>query len=168
MGQRGDRAMSDRVMLGQPATAPEDAACRGCHGLDRREFLGQSLLAAMAGVLAGCGIGGPTTATFTPLTVRLADYPSLATVGGIAVVDDGRSSGVPVAVTRTGDSAFVALSLVCPHRGSTVQSLGSSFMCPAHGAQFSSNGTWTGGQPTSSLGRYAVQYNASAGTLAIS
>ena len=168
MGRRSDCTVRDQAICTHPADVADDHACRGCHGLGRREFLGQSLLAAMAGVLAGCGIGGPTTATFTPLTVRLADYPSLAAVGGIAVVDDGRSSGVPVAVTRTGDATFVALSLICPHRGSTVQSLGSSFMCPSHGAQFSSNGTWTGGQPTSSLGRYAVQYNAAAGTLAIS
>lgn len=155
-------------MRANPADGADAGVCRGCHGLGRREFLGQSLLAAVAGLLAGCGVGGPTTGTFTPLTVRIADFPSLATVGGIAVVDDGHSSGVPLAVTRTGDATFVGLSLVCPHRGSTVQSLGSSFMCPTHGAQFSSDGTWTGGQPTGSLGRYAVQYNAAAGTLAIS
>jgi nitrite reductase/ring-hydroxylating ferredoxin subunit len=160
--------MSDRVMLTQPATNSEDAACRGCHGLDRRAFLERTLLAAAAGFLAGCATAGPTGASLTPVTNHLANYPALANVGGIAVIDTGNSSGVPWAVARTGQSAFVALSLVCPHRGFTVQSLGTSFMCPAHGAQFSSNGTWTGGQPTSSLGRYTVQYDATAGTLAVS
>ncbi len=160
--------MTDHVILGQPATDPAGAACRGCHGLDRREFLERTLLAAAAGFLAGCATAGPTVASLTPVTLHLANYPALANVGGIAVIDNGNSSGVPWAVARTGAATFVALSLVCPHRGGTVQSLGTSFMCPVHGALFSSNGTWTGGQPTSSLGRYTVQYDAVAGTLAVS
>jgi Rieske Fe-S protein len=147
---------------------PADAACRGCGGLGRREFLERSLLAAAAGFLAGCASGGPTTSAPTPTTVRIADYPALASVGGIAVIDDGRSSGVPWAVARTGQATFVALSLICPHRGSTVQSLGTSFMCPVHGAQFSASGSWTGGQQTSSLSRYSVQYDSVAGTLTVS
>lgn len=148
------------------AAAPE--ACRGCHTLDRREFLERSLLAAAAGFLTGCAASGPTTATLTPMTIRVADYPTLASVGGIAVVDNGRTSGSPVAVARTGDASYVALSLICPHRGSTVSSLGGSFQCPTHGARFALDGTWTGGQATSSLSRYTTQYDPTAGTLTIS
>jgi hypothetical protein len=149
------------------AEAALPASCGACQTLDRREFLERTLLVAAAGFLAGC-VGSPTAATLTPTTVRIADYPALASVGGIAVIDNGRSSGAPVAVARTGEAAFVALSLICPHRGSTVQSLGSSFQCPTHGALFSINGSWTGGQPTSNMSRYNATYDATAGTLAIS
>ncbi len=141
--------------------------CHDCQTLDRREFLGRSLLVAAAGFLAGCA-GGVTTSSVTPTTVRIADYPSLAAIGGIAVVDNGRTSGSPIALARTGDATFVALSLICPHRGSTVQSLGTSFQCPTHGATFSASGTWTGGQRTNSLSRYGAVYDATAGTVVIS
>ena len=144
-----------------------NAGCRECTLLDRREFLERTLLAATAAFLAGCA-GGVTTTQLTPLTIRLADYPSLAAVGGIAVINSNQRGGAPLAVARTGDASYVALSLVCPHRGGTVESLGTSFECPVHGARFSANGTWTGGQPTSSLSRYTVQLDAGAGTLAIS
>ena len=156
------------MTLAPAAGIAADGGCGRCRGLDRREFLERSLLAAAAGFLAGCASAGPTVASLTPVTIRIADYPALATVGGIAVISNGNSSGVPWAMVRTGSASFVALSLVCPHRGGTVQSLGTSFICPVHGAQFASNGTWTGGQPTSSLGRYTVQYDATAGTLAVS
>ena len=136
----GDRVVMNPAKPGDGAAVPDIGACAGCQGLGRRAFLERSLLAAAAGFLAGCASGGPTTSAPTPTTIRIADYSALASVGGIAVIDDGRSSGVPWAVARTGPSSFVALSLICPHRGSTVQSAGSSFICPVHGAQFSSNG----------------------------
>jgi nitrite reductase/ring-hydroxylating ferredoxin subunit len=160
--------VKELAMSAPSAATVEDGSCGPCRGLDRREFLERTLLAAAAGFLAGCAAGGPTVASLTPVTIHLANYPALANVGGIAVIDNGYSNGVPWAVARTGQSSFVALSLICPHRGGMVQSLGTSFMCPVHGAQFSGNGTWTGGQPTSSLGRYTVQYDATAGTLAVS
>lgn len=159
---------SDRPPLVLPgATLPSRPSCAGCHEPDRREFLERSLLVAAAAFLASCA-GSATAATLSTTTIHLSDYPALAAVGGIAVLDSSRTGGVPVAVARTGDASYVALSLVCPHRGSTVQSLGSSFQCPTHGAQFSINGSWTGGQPTSNLSRYGVQYDAAAGTLTIS
>ena len=153
-------------------------SCVGCAGtvpvaaslaaLDRRGFLTAAALAAASAALAACGAGGGDGAT-APITVpsqslRLADYPALASVGGVALVTVG---GSPLAVVRTGDASFVALSRVCPHRGGIVNQVSGGFTCPVHGARFGATGAWVGGERTSSLRSYATSYDAAAGTLSI-
>ena len=146
---------------GAPARVPAT-------GIGRRTFIAQAAMVAAAAALAACGGGGGTDLTAPTLsgstTIKVTDYPALASVGGVALVTIG---GSPFAVVRTGASAFVTLSRVCPHQGSTVNQSGSGFLCPNHGAQFSSTGTWIGGQPTTSLRSYATIYDAAAGTLTI-
>ena len=157
--------------------------CGGCHatesssplrtigpiedGIGRRTFLVQSgILAAMA-ALAACGASTDgTTAPTVPTNsqINVASYPALANVGGVAMVS---ISGAPVAIVRTSTTSFIALSRVCPHQGGIVQQSGSRFVCPIHGATFDLNGTWIGGQRTSSLHQYATTYNAASNTLTI-
>lgn len=141
--------------------------CAECDGVDRRTFLEAALAALGLTGLAACAASALTAPPVTAFSVRVADFPALAAVGGIAVVDNGSRSGEPIAVARTGASAFVALSLVCPHRGTTVSVVSSGFYCPGHGATFAANGTWTGGQPTSNLASYSISYDQAAGTLQI-
>lgn len=152
--------------------------CGGCggSGVDRRSFLSTSAVVVLGSFLAAaCGdgeVGGSGLPTSPPggidaLLIRIADFPALATVGGIARVDAGGSS--PVAVTRTGASTFVAMTMICPHAAfRPIQITASGFRCPNHGAEFGPNGTWAGGQPTTDLPRFAVEYDAAAGTLRIS
>jgi Rieske Fe-S protein len=145
--------------------------CGGC-GLDRRAFLSQSaMLVAGSFLAASCGDGeiggvaGPAgTAGFV---VSLADFPALGSVGGTARVDSGGSR--PVAVTRTGATTFIAMSMICPHAGyRPIQIAAPGFYCPNHGAEFAPDGKWVGGQRTSDLPRFTVVYDAGAGTLTIS
>jgi Rieske Fe-S protein len=144
--------------------------CGGC-GVDRRAFLSKSAMLVAGSLLAAScgdgeigGVAGPGgTAGFV---IALADFPALGNVGGTARVDGGGSS--PVAVTRTGASTFVAMSMVCPHAGyRPIQIAPPGFQCPNHGAQFEPDGTWVGGQRTRDLTRFAVVYDAGAGTLRI-
>src|SRR5215217_4207487 len=80
--------------------------CHDC--INRRGFLAKSALAAAALVVSeGCGdgqIGPPSNGTDIPggsaVTVKLSDFPGLATVG--TVVNIGRER----AVVRTGASTF--------------------------------------------------------------
>jgi Rieske Fe-S protein len=139
--------------------------CRPCPS--RRQFLAQTTLLAVAAMLAACGQSATGPSFHGPLNVDPANFPGLSTVGGIAVVDNGTRSGVPIAVVRTGAATFLALSLVCPHRGFTVAIAGNGFLCPGHGAQFNGSGHWIGGQPTSSLSAYPTSYNAATGVLTI-
>ncbi len=140
--------------------------CAGCAGIDRRAFLEQTALAGVAAFLAACAAGTDTTGpSFTgPLTVTVADFPALASVGGIARVDSG---GSPVAAVRTGDSQYAAFSMVCPHQGATVGIVGGGFRCPQHGARFAADGSWVGGQRTSNLRALSTQYDGTSGTLTI-
>ena len=134
----------------------------------RRTFLAQSAILAAAAALAACGAAGGsvTDPTLTgTTTLKVSDYASLASVGGIALVTiDSR----PIAIVRTGTSSFLALSRVCPHQGSIINQSGTGFLCPNHGAQFSSTGTWIGGERTNNLRAYTAVYDAAAGTIAIS
>lgn len=139
-----------------------------CSNCSRRDFLSAGTMAAVGALLAACtsGEGGfaPTSPSGVSLTVTLANFPALANVGGIARVT---SSGSPVAVVRTADTTYRAFSMVCPHRGTTINITGSGFRCPNHGATFNANGVWTGGQRTNGLFELTVSQNLSAGTITI-
>jgi Rieske Fe-S protein len=145
--------------------AGELASNHVADGIGRRTFLAQSALLAAGALLASC-VGEIATAptTISSTTLRVADYPALAAVGGIAMVT---ISGSPFAVVRTASTTFVALSRVCPHQGNVVNQDGNAFLCPGHGARFSANGTWIGGERTSSLRSYPTTYDAAAGTITV-
>jgi len=146
------------------------AACQRC--LSRRAFVGQGTLLAVTALLAGCGDGqigpggnplaGPGTGGST--TIRVADYPALGSVGGIARVNT--ASGA-VAVVRASQTTFAAYSMACPHQGATINISGSGFRCPSHGATFNASGGWTGGQRTGNLATVAAAYDAAAGTITL-
>jgi cytochrome b6-f complex iron-sulfur subunit len=131
----------------------------------RREFMIRGSMTGIALVLAGCGSDNGTTAPASvSLTINVSDYPALANAGGVTYVT---ASGNPLAVVRLDATNFEALSRVCPHQGGTVNSNGSGFTCPNHGARFSDTGTWVGGQSTSNLTTYPTQFDSSTGVLTI-
>ena len=89
----------------------------------------------------------------------------LITVGGVARV----SSQPPIALARAA-IGLVGYSLECTHAGTTVD-IRSNFTlkCPNHGAEFSFDGSWTGGeQQTSSLFRVTVTPDATGATVSLS
>lgn len=138
-------------------------------GIGRRTFLVQSgILAAIAALNACGGLGGSdVTAPTIPSnsSIKVSDYPALASVGGVAMITLGSA---PVAVVRTGTSSFLALSRVCPHQGGIVQLAQNDFVCPVHGATYNLSGQWIGGQRANSLHQYTTSYDATTGTLTIS
>lgn len=153
-----------------------DVCANARAGVSRREFVSRATMTAIAAALAGCGGGGggdgalgPVAAPkppviSTPMIITLANFPALATVGGVAKV----SSQPPIALARTA-TGLVGYSLECTHAGTTVE-LRSDFTlkCPNHGAEFAFDGAWTGGeQRTSSLFAVTVTPDASGATVAI-
>ena len=149
----------------------DSRACDHPCALGRREFLGAAALTALALLETACGDGqiggtGPDgTTSGGTLVVTVANFASLTNVGGAAKVDGG--SGLPVALVRTSATAFSAFSLVCTHEGTTVNLTSSGFLCPNHGARFSSAGVWQGGQVTSNLKSLPATFNAAAGTVTV-
>lgn len=137
-----------------------------CSSCSRRDFVATGAMAAVAAFLTACGgeDDSPTSPGAVNLSVTLANFPALATVGGIARVT---TSGTPVAVVRVDAGSYRAFSMVCPHQGTTVNINGAGFRCPNHGATFNANGAWTGGERTSGLFELKVSSNTSAGTITI-
>ncbi len=139
----------------------------------RREFCVHACqaasLAAFAAILDACS-GSPSgpsgNATELPtiagtnsagtVTVSIASGSPLASVGGAALV---QASGVNLLVSRTGQDTFVALSAVCTHQGCTVTGIqNSTYVCPCHGAGFTTSGAVVAGPATRALQAYATTF----------
>jgi nitrite reductase/ring-hydroxylating ferredoxin subunit len=107
------------------------------------------------------------------LAVTIANWPALATIGGIAGTV-GNVQGTPTAVVRTGQNSFAAFSMRCPHQGTTIRvenwkNSGSSFHCPNHDALFNASGVLLPSSPqrTSNLVTRTVTYTPGDATLYI-
>lgn len=142
--------------------------------VDRRAFLASSTMMAVGALLAtACGDGqiggGVTGPTNVNATVKISDYPALATVGGIAKLN---GTATAVAVVRTSSTQFRAFSMVCPHQQTVVGIFNGGFLCPNHEARYSSTGAVlaqpSDGGTTSPLKEFTVQADLTAGTLTIS
>jgi Rieske Fe-S protein len=140
-------------------------------GVDRRTFLSAATMAAVLTALDACsGLtspgGGFNGAYGGPITVTLANFSALSSVGGVARVDGG--SGAPTALYRTSASSFMALAMVCPHAGYyPIDITSSGFFCPVHGSSFSKSGGVQGGPSPSGLSTFSTTYNATAGTVTV-
>jgi Rieske Fe-S protein len=139
-------------------------ACKDC--LNRREFLAKSALAAAAlTVIEGCGDGqiGPTAVqrSGNPVTVNLADFPGLATVGVLVQLPN------ELAAMRTGPSTFLGLDRTCTHEGCEAFVQSTRIVCDCHGSIFASNGDVIQGPAALPLSKVSVQYNAAAATLTL-
>ena len=150
----------DEIQSAPPAACSHCSSARA-GGVDRRTFLSAATLAAVAAVLEACSGSGATFFTGPSggaLTVKLSDFAALATVGGVARVDNG--NGAPTALVRTGASTFRGLTMVCTHQGATIDVVNAtSFHCPNHGALFNSAGVNTGGQATANLAVYTATFD---------
>ena len=133
-------------------------------GMPRRMFLERTLMLAAA-MLAACSGADATAPDLSGQTqINVSSYPELANVGGVALVT---IEGSPMAIVRTGASTFLALSRICPHQGGLIVTTSSGFRCTRHGAQFTTTGTWTGGERTSNMRSYPTSYVAATSTLTV-
>ena len=142
-------------------------SCDNC--VTRRDFLLRSAaVAAAAALLESCGNGiigvggGDNVPPGGPITIRIADYPALATVGQPVRVGDRR------AAVRVGTDSFIALSMICTHQQAATNVSGTGFFCPSHGSRFSSSGAVLQGPAVKPLVQLTTTYDAGAGTLTIS
>ena len=125
-------------------------------------------------VISGANVAARSlsvTLTVTPggLVVTIAQWPALATVGGVAG-SVGTVNGIPVAVVRSGATSFAAFSMRCPHQGTVISVINaSSFRCPNHGALFTATGQLAPNSPqqTDGLARFTVTYTPGAATFTV-
>ncbi|WP_035673584.1 ubiquinol-cytochrome c reductase iron-sulfur subunit [Flavobacterium sp. 83] len=133
--------------------------------MNRKEFFARVgfgaaavlLPACVAGLATSCSSDGTSSAppSGVDFTVDVSSG-TLATNGGFMV-----SQGIVIAKTLAGD--FIAVSAACTHEGTSVNynSSGNKFVCPNHGAQFSSTGAVTLGPATRSLTQYKTALSGS-------
>jgi cytochrome b6-f complex iron-sulfur subunit len=143
-------------------------SCKDC--LNRRDFLAKTAIAA-AGlvVLEGCGDGqiGPTAVALgAGVTITLADFPELATVGRLVAIPGNRA--VVRMSNATSNNAFRAFSAVCTHEGCLTDVNNNRFECPCHGSIFAIDGSVIRGPAASPLPTRDVTVDSAAGKLTIS
>lgn len=138
--------------------------------LDRRDFLTSATLASVAALLAACSGAGLTGTDVTPgpssITVKLSDFSSLGVVGGMAAV--GTVNVSPVAIVRTGQSSYIALSRICTHQTCVIDLVSNGFSCPCHGSRFNSQGSVVNGPATRPLSRLSAVLSADGTSLTVS
>jgi Rieske Fe-S protein len=153
-------------------------ACQNC--VNRRDFLAKSALAAAAFIVVeACGDGqiGAPVRTVAPggdanvptdsnITVKLADFPGLATTGTVVAIGHER------ALVRTGASTFHGLSIICTHEQCDTDVRNNRFECPCHGSIFAADGSVIRGPNVSSppitpLRTLATTFDAAAGTVTV-
>jgi len=93
--------------------------------------------------------------------INLSDYPSLANVGGYAMITN------TVIVIRKSSSKFIALNTICTHKKCDVEYDGNGFECPCHGSTFDKNGKVTEGPATKNLKSYKTTYDSGNNTLTV-
>lgn len=129
--------------------------------MTRKEFLNRVGFGAAIAIVPGCIAGLATSCSsdsapvVAPSNVDFTvDVSSgaLASNGGFLVTNG-------IVVARTTSGSYIAVSAACTHEGTTVnyKSSSNNFVCPNHGAKFSSNGTVTQGPASSNLKSYNTQ-----------
>lgn len=129
--------------------------------LTRRDLMG----AATGIVLCGCaGSAEKWTTTKVEATegmveLDIADYPELATAGGMVALEP-EGAKKPILVMRLEHDTFRVMSLRCPHLGCVVRwDAGmQDLVCPCHGSRFTDAGEKTKGPAKSGLKQMRNQF----------
>ncbi|XGB41576.1 MAG: Rieske (2Fe-2S) protein [Nodosilinea sp. LVE1205-7] len=128
--------------------------------MKRQDFLNYMGLAAGGAVVSTCveackASTGGSAVNFT-LDLNSAANAALKTPGGSVV-----ANGVIVAKTSSG--GYTALAAACTHEGATVNysGNGNQFICPRHGAEFSTSGAVLRGPARTPLTQYKTELRGS-------
>ncbi len=101
---------------------------------------------------AGTTAGNNNGAVDFTLDLTSPTYAALNNNGGSIVKDN-------IIIARTSGGAYIALSSVCTHQGSTIGYDGAAnrFHCPNHGSNFASDGTVINGPALTALKKFNTQ-----------
>ncbi len=96
--------------------------------------------------------GGTNGAVDFTVDLSSANYSVLNNNGGSVVQNN-------IIIARTSAGAYVALSSICTHQGSTIgfESAASRFHCPNHGSNFGLDGSVINGPALTALKKYNTQ-----------
>lgn len=136
---------------------------------NRRDFLKTSFKSLAIGTIALSAIDVKklfaetvTAANSDKATkvITISEYPSLESVGGHEIIGN-------IFVKRTGQTKFLALSIVCSHKKCDVDYTGDGFECPCHGSTYTSTGKVLEGPAKKNLKSYKTTYDSETNTLTL-
>jgi Rieske Fe-S protein len=106
---------------------------------------------------APCGLTLPAVVN-QRVTLRIADYPELASVGASLV---GQPDEFPdtLILVRVDADTVAARSAICTHRGCQVAFASGGFACPCHGSTFALDGTVVSGPALAPLKQYPTSFD---------
>jgi len=91
------------------------------------------------------------------ITVQLSSAPSLASIGGVAMIV---TSGLSVLVSKVSDTSYPAVTSICTHEGCTIDGFsGQLYVCPCHGSEFTFTGAVSRGPASHPLPTFTSQVN---------
>lgn len=70
-------------------------------------------------------------------------------------------------LVRLSQTRFLAVSLICRHKGCTVDVTGNKYVCPCHGSEYDLDGTVTHGPAKANLITYETNYDPEKGTVTV-
>ena len=141
--------------------------------LSRRDFLKKSAVGVVVGAVAlssldlGKLAAASKNASFKrsgdDIVIKLSDPKNadLAKVGGSVLLDDDNI------LIRTSQSQFLAVNLICKHKGCTVELQGDKFVCPCHGSEYTLEGKVTTGPAKTNLKTWDTTYDSDKGTVTV-
>lgn len=94
------------------------------------------------------------------LTLALADFPALETVGGFEIVIP-ENFGDPIALVRQDQATIVALNATCTHTGCTIAFAPAAMRmeCPCHGSAFNLDGAVVNGPAKDPVAKYPTTFD---------
>lgn len=141
-----------------------DESCADCpvaHALERRDFLREAAVRAVAALGALTLL--PAHGAAMPFVVVTGQGPRAAKAypipGSDGVVIDKAES---VIIARFANRAY-AFSLACPHQNTALrwEERNNRFQCPKHKSRYQPNGVFIEGRATRGLDRFAVRRDGS-------
>ncbi len=139
--------------------------------ISRRDFIKRSAIGVAAGsaVISGFNLTalsaqlskGIWHKSGGDIIVKISENPALTSVGGSVSVTD------ELMLIRMDESTFFAVSLICRHKGCTVELEGDKFVCPCHGSEYTLKGKVTQGPAKDNLKTFETMFDSSGGVVTI-
>lgn len=140
--------------------------------ISRRDFIKRSALGVVAGSAALSTVNLQAFAKSTAakavfrrsgddVVVKLSENASLDKSGGSLKVND------ELILIRKSESEFIAVRTICTHKGCDVELVGTKFVCPCHGSEYTLDGKVTEGPAKQDLKTFETMFDSDKGTVTI-